>query len=232
MWSSLRRPCTVTIALLPRPRGRLHLPGHYLEGLGAPSALGGLESGPSLFGGELTSESPSSREQPSVVGSLHLLCAPRSARSPVCRVVWGASVVGGVVVRGHPLKVTVCPQSSTGSQDGPASNPSSSSSSQDSLHKAPKKKGIKSSIGRLFGKKEKGRPGALGKESLGQGRRFPADPSVFGVGRGLHAHLCAPLRRSVATAGVPSHELGVLPGLFPPSGSTHGPESTGNVRLP
>uniref|UniRef100_A0A8C3JNQ6 PTPRF interacting protein alpha 1 n=1 Tax=Calidris pygmaea TaxID=425635 RepID=A0A8C3JNQ6_9CHAR len=48
---------------------------------------------------------------------------------------------------------------STGSQDGQTSNPSSSNSSQDSLHKAPKKKGIKSSIGRLFGKKEKGRPG-------------------------------------------------------------------------
>ncbi|XP_025213834.1 liprin-alpha-1 isoform X1 [Theropithecus gelada] len=50
-------------------------------------------------------------------------------------------------------------RNSTGSQDGPVSNPSSSNSSQDSLHKAPKKKGIKSSIGRLFGKKEKGRPG-------------------------------------------------------------------------
>uniref|UniRef100_A0A2K6NTF6 PTPRF interacting protein alpha 4 n=1 Tax=Rhinopithecus roxellana TaxID=61622 RepID=A0A2K6NTF6_RHIRO len=38
------------------------------------------------------------------------------------------------------------------------SNPSSSnSSSQDSLHKGAKRKGIKSSIGRLFGKKEKGR---------------------------------------------------------------------------
>uniref|UniRef100_A0A452IR69 SAM domain-containing protein n=1 Tax=Gopherus agassizii TaxID=38772 RepID=A0A452IR69_9SAUR len=37
----------------------------------------------------------------------------------------------------------------------------SSNSSQDSLHKAPKKKGIKSSIGRLFGKKEKGRPGQM-----------------------------------------------------------------------
>ncbi|XP_076009711.1 liprin-alpha-2 isoform X3 [Genypterus blacodes] len=34
---------------------------------------------------------------------------------------------------------------------------SSVGSSQDSLHKQPKKKGIKSSIGRLFGKKEKGR---------------------------------------------------------------------------
>uniref|UniRef100_A0A663MM69 PTPRF interacting protein alpha 1 n=1 Tax=Athene cunicularia TaxID=194338 RepID=A0A663MM69_ATHCN len=43
-----------------------------------------------------------------------------------------------------------------------------SNSSQDSLHKAPKKKGIKSSIGRLFGKKEKGRPGQTSKETLGQ----------------------------------------------------------------
>ncbi|XP_021564079.1 liprin-alpha-1 isoform X1 [Carlito syrichta] len=59
-------------------------------------------------------------------------------------------------------------RNSTGSQDGPVSNPSSSNSSQDSLHKAPKKKGIKSSIGRLFGKKEKGRPGQAGKEAFGQ----------------------------------------------------------------
>ncbi|NXG46912.1 LIPA1 protein, partial [Psilopogon haemacephalus] len=59
-------------------------------------------------------------------------------------------------------------RNSTGSQDGQISNPSSSNSSQDSLHKAPKKKGIKSSIGRLFGKKEKGRPGQTSKETLGQ----------------------------------------------------------------
>ncbi|XP_045077049.1 liprin-alpha-3-like [Coregonus clupeaformis] len=42
---------------------------------------------------------------------------------------------------------------------------SSSNSSQDSLHKASKKKSIKSSIGRLFGKKEKGRMGPAGRES-------------------------------------------------------------------
>ncbi|KAM3918477.1 liprin-alpha-1 isoform 7-T7 [Leptodactylus fuscus] len=60
-------------------------------------------------------------------------------------------------------------RNSTGSQDGQVSNPSSSNSSQDSLNKAPKKKGIKSSIGRLFGKKEKGRPGQMGKEPLGPG---------------------------------------------------------------
>lgn len=58
--------------------------------------------------------------------------------------------------------------SSTGSQDGQGS-PSSSNSSQDSLHKAPKKKSIKSSIGRLFGKKEKGRLGPSGKDPTGQG---------------------------------------------------------------
>uniref|UniRef100_A0ABI7XJB2 SAM domain-containing protein n=1 Tax=Felis catus TaxID=9685 RepID=A0ABI7XJB2_FELCA len=55
----------------------------------------------------------------------------------------------------------------------------SSNSSQDSLHKAPKKKGIKSSIGRLFGKKEKARLGQLrgfmeteaaAQESLGLGK--------------------------------------------------------------
>ncbi|KAM8940235.1 liprin-alpha-1 isoform 7-T7 [Pelodytes ibericus] len=60
-------------------------------------------------------------------------------------------------------------RNSTGSQDGQVSNPSSSNSSQDSLNKAPKKKGIKSSIGRLFGKKEKGRPGQMGKDLLGSG---------------------------------------------------------------
>ncbi|XP_045710879.1 liprin-alpha-1 isoform X3 [Phyllostomus hastatus] len=59
-------------------------------------------------------------------------------------------------------------RNSTGPQDGPVSNPSSSNSSQDSLHKAPKKKGIKSSIGRLFGKKEKARPGHVGRDVLGQ----------------------------------------------------------------
>ncbi|XP_032894611.1 liprin-alpha-1 isoform X5 [Amblyraja radiata] len=58
-------------------------------------------------------------------------------------------------------------RSSTGSQDGQGS-PSSSNSSQDSLHKAPKKKSIKSSIGRLFGKKEKGRLGPSGKDPTGQ----------------------------------------------------------------
>ncbi|XP_043565616.1 liprin-alpha-2 isoform X6 [Chiloscyllium plagiosum] len=42
----------------------------------------------------------------------------------------------------------------------------SSTSSQDSLHKSQKKKGIKSSIGRLFGKREKGRLAHLNKDHL------------------------------------------------------------------
>lgn len=54
-----------------------------------------------------------------------------------------------------------------------ASNPSSSNSSQDSLHKGSKRKGIKSSIGRLFGKKEKGRLIQLSREgTTGQGNWF------------------------------------------------------------
>ncbi|KAM9659718.1 liprin-alpha-1 isoform 1-T1 [Trichechus inunguis] len=77
-------------------------------------------------------------------------------------------------------------RNSTGSQDGHVSNPSSSNSSQDSLNKAPKKKGIKSSIGRLFGKKEKGRPGQMGKESLGQAGASETDnssPDALGLSK-------------------------------------------------
>ncbi|XP_059361874.1 liprin-alpha-1-like isoform X2 [Carassius carassius] len=54
-----------------------------------------------------------------------------------------------------------------GLQDGAGSNPSSSNSSQDSLNKAAKKKSIKSSIGRLFTKKEKSRSSPGGKECPG-----------------------------------------------------------------
>ncbi|XP_048848118.1 liprin-alpha-3 isoform X3 [Brienomyrus brachyistius] len=43
---------------------------------------------------------------------------------------------------------------------------SSTSNIQDALHKSSKKKSIKSSIGRLFGKKEKGRLGPPGRESV------------------------------------------------------------------
>ncbi|XP_059533748.1 liprin-alpha-4 isoform X4 [Myotis daubentonii] len=56
--------------------------------------------------------------------------------------------------RGHPAPSQEEGRSAVEDQ---GSNPSSSNSSQDSLHKGAKRKGIKSSIGRLFGKKEKGR---------------------------------------------------------------------------
>ncbi|KAG5194836.1 hypothetical protein JEQ12_012125 [Ovis aries] len=45
---------------------------------------------------------------------------------------------------------------STGSEDSPENNPSNTTSRQDSLQKAPKKKGITSSIRRWFHRKEKG----------------------------------------------------------------------------
>ncbi|XP_047219284.1 liprin-alpha-1 isoform X4 [Girardinichthys multiradiatus] len=70
-------------------------------------------------------------------------------------------------------------------QDGQGSNPSSSNSSQDSLNKAAKKKSIKSSIGRLFGKKEKGRPSIPGKDSPSQAGTPDAESSPkdgLGVG--------------------------------------------------
>uniref|UniRef100_A0A665UYZ1 PTPRF interacting protein alpha 1 n=1 Tax=Echeneis naucrates TaxID=173247 RepID=A0A665UYZ1_ECHNA len=64
-----------------------------------------------------------------------------------------------------------------GLQDGQGSNPSSSNSSQDSLNKAAKKKSIKSSIGRLFGKKEKGRTSLPGKDSPSQAGTPEAESS-------------------------------------------------------
>ncbi|KAF2988657.1 hypothetical protein EK904_014500 [Melospiza melodia maxima] len=65
---------------------------------------------------------------------------------------------------GHPA---LSQEDGRSSLEDQASNPSSS---QDSLHKGSKRKGIKSSIGRLFGKKEKGRFNQLSREgSTGQG---------------------------------------------------------------
>ncbi|XP_025711117.1 liprin-alpha-4 isoform X1 [Callorhinus ursinus] len=55
---------------------------------------------------------------------------------------------------GHPA---LSQEEGKSALEDPGSNPSSSDGSQDSLHKGAKRKGIKSSIGRLFGKKEKGR---------------------------------------------------------------------------
>ncbi|XP_034535558.1 liprin-alpha-1 isoform X2 [Notolabrus celidotus] len=72
-----------------------------------------------------------------------------------------------------------------GLQDGQGSNPSSSNSSQDSLNKAAKKKSIKSSIGRLFGKKEKGRPSIPSKDSPSQAGTPEAEGSPKdGLGMG------------------------------------------------
>uniref|UniRef100_A0A8C4I126 PTPRF interacting protein alpha 2 n=1 Tax=Dicentrarchus labrax TaxID=13489 RepID=A0A8C4I126_DICLA len=67
-----------------------------------------------------------------------------------------------------------------------ASALSSVASSQDSLHKQPKKKGIKSSIGRLFGKKEKGRMGHMAHRQVmvdPQGGHWKNVSADMGVGK-------------------------------------------------
>ncbi|XP_032566602.1 liprin-alpha-4 isoform X3 [Chiroxiphia lanceolata] len=82
---------------------------------------------------------------------------------------------------GHPA---LSQEDGKGSLEDQASNPSSS---QDSLHKGSKRKGIKSSIGRLFGKKEKGRLIQLSREgATGQVVLTDAEGSIqdpLGLGK-------------------------------------------------
>lgn len=74
-----------------------------------------------------------------------------------------------LVLLGNNLRLCCFSPPIPSSLEEQASNPSSNSS-QDSLHKGSKRKGIKSSIGRLFGKKEKGRLIQLSREgATGQG---------------------------------------------------------------
>ncbi|KAM4535465.1 liprin-alpha-3 isoform 1-T1 [Fundulus diaphanus] len=63
---------------------------------------------------------------------------------------------------------------------------SSSNSSQDSLHKTSKKKSIKSSIGRLFGKKEKGRLGLPGREGSASLASTPSEDLGSGDTMGIN----------------------------------------------
>ncbi|KAM3598182.1 uncharacterized protein V6R79_014666 [Siganus canaliculatus] len=63
---------------------------------------------------------------------------------------------------------------------------SSSNSSQDSLHKSSKKKSIKSSIGRLFGKKEKGRMGQPGREGSVSLASTPSEDLASGDPMGMN----------------------------------------------
>ncbi|XP_059181886.1 liprin-alpha-2 [Centropristis striata] len=72
------------------------------------------------------------------------------------------------------------------SLEAEASTLSSVASSQDSLHKQPKKKGIKSSIGRLFGKKEKGRLAHLAhRHVMLDPQATMMDPDVAGQDMGV-----------------------------------------------
>ncbi|XP_061606482.1 liprin-alpha-3 isoform X1 [Phyllopteryx taeniolatus] len=63
---------------------------------------------------------------------------------------------------------------------------SSSNSSQDSLHKSSKKKSIKSSIGRLFGKKEKGRLGQPGRDGSASLASTPSEDLASGDPMGMN----------------------------------------------
>ncbi|XP_033500395.1 liprin-alpha-3 isoform X3 [Epinephelus lanceolatus] len=63
---------------------------------------------------------------------------------------------------------------------------SSSNSSQDSLHKSSKKKSIKSSIGRLFGKKEKGRMGQPGRDGSASLASTPSEDLASGDPMGMN----------------------------------------------
>ncbi|XP_038608984.1 liprin-alpha-3 isoform X1 [Tachyglossus aculeatus] len=73
---------------------------------------------------------------------------PRSARLE--RMSQALALTAGVLEDGRDLRASLGPDGAPGTPDA--------------LHKAPKKKSIKSSIGRLFGKKEKGRMGGLGRD--------------------------------------------------------------------
>uniref|UniRef100_A0A3B5B730 Liprin-alpha-3-like n=1 Tax=Stegastes partitus TaxID=144197 RepID=A0A3B5B730_9TELE len=61
-----------------------------------------------------------------------------------------------------------------------------SNSSQDSLHKSSKKKSIKSSIGRLFGKKEKGRMGQPGRDGSASLASTPSEDLASGDPMGMN----------------------------------------------
>uniref|UniRef100_A0A671XGL0 PTPRF interacting protein alpha 3 n=1 Tax=Sparus aurata TaxID=8175 RepID=A0A671XGL0_SPAAU len=71
-------------------------------------------------------------------------------------------------------------------QTAPPDNGSSSNSSQDSLHKSSKKKSIKSSIGRLFGKKEKGRMGQPGRDGSASLASTPSEDLASGDPMGMN----------------------------------------------
>ncbi|XP_060990983.1 liprin-alpha-1-like [Dama dama] len=128
--SSLAGSCPPSRERSP-PRGRQHSP--ELQG----DRLDVLTPLPALMEEEEDDET-------SIKGGTSSPASPRSLR--LDRLHTGA-------LRGAGPEDVRDARNSTGSQDGPGGNPSSSTISQDSLHKAAKKKGIRSCIGRLFGKK-------------------------------------------------------------------------------
>ncbi|XDA89803.1 hypothetical protein R6Z07M_019414 [Ovis aries] len=139
--------CVSSCLPLPKPRRRQHHPAREGDQLGIVTRLPALQE-------EVGDDKTSIKCETSTPAS------PRSLRLDHLHTGSLRTATPGDIREAH---------NSTGSQDNPGNNPSSSTSRQDSLHKAPKKKGMKSSIGRLFCKKEKGRLEHPGKEALGPG---------------------------------------------------------------
>ncbi|KAI4535458.1 hypothetical protein MG293_014684 [Ovis ammon polii] len=141
-----------------------------------------------------------------------------SAREPFCWAQQSSAITLGLVpwVCRSPALWPALPSCATGSQDGPRGNPSNSNSSQ----KAPKKKGIKSSIGRWFGKKEKGRPGHTSKEALG-----PGNDRVHGEHVSADSIVCDLNLKCVLSDTVPNSHI--LVDDFPAGQIAH---SSGNLN--
>ncbi|KAI4551216.1 hypothetical protein MJT46_017468 [Ovis ammon polii x Ovis aries] len=109
---------------------------------------------------------------------------------------------------------------STGSEDSPENNRSSSTSRQDSLQKAPKEKGITSSIRHWFNRKEKGRPERPSKEALA-----PVFPLHQTIPKGISIVYERTIRKWGDTGSSRSEDLGVLYG-------NHSERMTLKLRLP
>uniref|UniRef100_A0A3B5R7M1 PTPRF interacting protein alpha 3 n=2 Tax=Cyprinodontoidei TaxID=8087 RepID=A0A3B5R7M1_XIPMA len=151
-----------------------------------PSSLGRDGTGRGFIPSSITSSTLASPSPPSSGHS-----TPRLPHSPARETDRQVPVTGPGMQNLQPvfniftLLPCLCkiarPERESLSADG-----SSSNSSQDSLHKSSKKKSIKSSIGRLFGKKEKGRLGQPGREESASLASTPSEDLGSGDAMGIN----------------------------------------------